>query len=400
MKYSPMMDKIQQSGTIKYFSRVQKFLAENKEIVSLTIGELSDPTPGIIKDAGVKAINNNHTRYTLNEGTTELRAVVSNKYNTSYKTNFNSENVLVSNGSKQSLFNILFATCGAGDEVIVFSPYYPSYPEMIKLVGANPVIVKTSINNNFQPDLDSLKKALSSNTKAIIINSPNNPTGTIYDTSTLKMIPDFAKDMSLWLIIDEIYESLVYPPFKHINPLTSVSDMGDNIVLVNGVSKSYAMTGWRLGYCLGPVELIKKAALIQSHVTNNASSISQFAAVKAIECGNELSDSFLPELIEKRKILSESLKQIPDLNFIEPQGAFYFFIDVSKYLGKANNEKKLLTSEDLAIFLLEQFGVAVVPGEYFGAPGFLRLSFAGSKDSIIKGSDLIAKGLRKLNKGN
>ncbi|MFH2048833.1 MAG: pyridoxal phosphate-dependent aminotransferase [bacterium] len=391
------MDKINESGTIKYFSRVQKLLAEGNEIISLTIGELSDMTPGVIKDAGIQAIRDNHTRYTFNEGTLKLRAVIADKYNKEYGTNYTTNHVLVSNGSKHCLFNILFALCGAGDEVIIFSPFYPSYPEMVKLTGADPVLVETSMVNNFQPDLKSLENAISKRTRAIIINSPNNPTGAIYNEATLVSFRKIAKKNSLLLIFDEIYESLVFPPFKYINPLSTFPDMSDYSVFVSGVSKSFAMTGWRLGYCLGPVELIKKASLIQSHVTNNASSISQFASVTAIESGKELTDIFLPELVEKRNFVTKKLQSISGLKFFEPQGAFYFFIDVTEYLGRTYDKTKILTSEDLALFLLEQFGVAVVPGEYFGVPGFLRLSFAGSKAGLEKGCDSIIKGLKSLN---
>ena len=397
MKFSPVMDKINESGTIKYFSRVQKLLAEGSEIISLTIGELSDMTPGVIKDAGIQAIRDNHTRYTLNEGTLKLRAVVADKYNKDYNSDYSPDHVLVSNGSKQCLFNILFALCGAGNEVIIFSPYYPSYPEMVKLTGADPVFVETSIVNNFQPDLKSLEHAISRKTRAIIINSPNNPTGAIYDEATFDSIRKIASDNSLILIFDEIYESLVFPPFKYINPLSIFPDMSGYSVFVSGVSKSFAMTGWRLGYCLGPVELIKKASLVQSHITNNASSISQFASVIAIESGKELTNIFVPELVEKRNLVMKKLQSIAGLKFFEPRGAFYLFIDVTEYLGKTCDNTKILTSEDLALFLLEQFGVAVVPGEYFGAFGFLRLSFAGSKKSLENGSDLLIKGLKSLN---
>lgn len=390
------MNKINESGTIKYFSRVQKLLAEKREIISLTIGELSNPTPGIISDAGIQAIRDGHTRYTLNEGTLKLRAAIADKYNNEYNANYSTNDVLVSNGSKQCLYNILLALCGTGDEVIIFSPFYPSYPEMVKLTGAEPVVIETFLENNFLPDSEILKKAVTNKTRAIIINSPNNPTGTIYNEAAFKLLNLVAKENNLWLIFDEIYESLVFSPSIHINPLKNYPAMSDYTIFVNGVSKSFAMTGWRLGYCLGPQELIKKASLIQSHVTNNACSISQFASIVAIESGTKLTGLFLPDLIEKRKLASKKLKLIDGLKFLEPEGAFYFFIDVSAYLGKACDNKKLSTSEDLALFLLEQFSVAVVPGEYFGAPGFLRLSFAGSRNSLEKGCDLIIKALKSL----
>jgi len=397
MKFSPAMDRIRQSGTIKFFSRVQELRDEKREIVSLTLGELSETTPGVIKNAGIQAIKDNHTRYTLNHGTLELRSAIADKYNKDYNTEYTPNHVLVSNGSKQSLFNILFALCGAGDEVIIFSPFYPSYPEMVKLTGAEPVFVETTSQNNYQPDAESLKRAINSKTRAININSPNNPTGCIYDENTFKVLNETAKEHDLWLLFDEIYESLVFPPFKHISPLNATTESYDKTVIVNGCSKSFVMTGWRLGYCLGPQELIKKASLIQSHVTNNASSISQYAATVAIQSGKELSDKLLPGLIDKRDTLKEKLRTISDLKFYEPGGAFYLFIDFSAYLGKSYESKKILTSEELALFLLEQFGVAVVPGEYFGVPGFLRISFSGSIENIEKGCELIIKGLESLN---
>lgn len=387
MKFSSNMDNINRSGTFRFFALAKEAMAKSGDIIPLIAGELSEPTPAFIADAAQKAINDNFTKYTVNQGILELRQAICRKLENDNKCHFTPDQILVSNGVKQALFNILFALCGKKDEVIILAPYYPSYPEMIKICGAKPVVVETSLTN-FLPGPETIKSAVTDNTKAIILNSPNNPTGKVYDKKTLAEIITLAKQNNLWIISDEIYEKIVYPPHQFYS-IGEIADGYNKIVIVNGFSKSYSMTGWRIGYCAGPKVLIDQAEIIQSHTTSNANSISQMAALAALARGDQFIKSIIPTLQEKQKAIIEILN--PIIKFSPCEGAFYHFFDISKFM---NNEYN--SSEKLAIYLLREHKVAVVPGSAFGAENYLRLSFSPALEKIKTGAERLKSGLEQL----
>lgn len=391
MKFSDNINNIQPSGTFKFFALMKEKLAKGDDIIPLVAGELDFNTPDTIAQAGIDAINNGHTRYTINSGIVELREAICQKLKTDNKLAYTSDQILVSSGSKQAIFNTIFALCGKGDEVIIFSPYYPSYPEIIKLAGATPVILQTEIKDDFDIDIDKLKQAITDKTKLIVLNSPNNPSGKVYSKETLETVSKIVLENDLYLLSDEIYEKILYDDNRHFSPAQLVPGVYDRTIIINGFSKTYAMTGWRIGYAAGPKELIEKAALVQSHTTSNAGTISQYAALEALSTGDDFVTSILPRLTERRDRAFDSLTAIKGIKAFKPNGAFYIFIDVSHYLQKKNFD-----SVELALHLLSKHKVGLVPGASFGAFDYIRLSFAADMATIEKGISRIKAGLEEL----
>ncbi len=393
MKFSEHLNNIEQSETFKFFALIKEKIAHGDNVISLVAGELDEPTPLHIANAGINAINSGNTKYTLNNGILELRQVICEKLKRENNLLYTPDQILISNGGKHALFNCLYSLCGHNDEVIIFAPYYSSYPSMIKLTGAVPVIIDTMINGSI-PTASMIESAITEKTKAIIINSPCNPTGVVYDTSLLTEITQLVKKHSLWLISDEIYEKIIYPPSRHFSPVTLDSEIYNQTIILHSFSKTYAMTGWRIGYAVGPQELITKAALVQSQTTSNASSISQYAALEALNSDNTFIYDLLPTLIAKRDKAIEILSQLDNIEIIKPNGAFYLFVKVSKYYQ--NNS--ITNSSELAIYLLENHNVGVVPGAGFGADEYIRISFAPSMDKVNSGVQQIVYGFQELSK--
>ncbi len=391
MKFSEHLQNIEQSETFKFFALIKEKIATGADVTPLVAGELDEPTPAHIAEAGIQAIKSGKTKYTLNNGILELRQAICEKFKTDNNLTYSPNQILVSNGGKHALFNCLYSLLGHDDEVILFAPYYSSYPEMIKLTGAKPIIVDT-IQNGSIPTSKMIESAITKKTKAIIINSPSNPTGIVYDRSTLVEITKLVKKHSLWLISDEIYEKIIFPPFKHFCPLSVNSDIIDQTIILNGFSKTYSMTGWRIGYAAGPKELIEKAALVQSQTTSNASSISQYAALEALNSDDAFILTIIPKLLAKRDRAIEILSKLEDIEIIKPDGAFYLFVKVSAFYQKDSIDN----STKLAIYLLEKHNVGVVPGVAFGADDYIRISFAPSMDKIENGVQQIVNGLQTL----
>ncbi len=395
---SELAKTISPSKTMQISALATSLRAEGKDIIALSAGELACDTPDSAKKAGINAIENNQTRYTLNPGTIELREAICAKYKREHKRDFSPKQVLVSAGAKQSLFNILLALCGTGDEVITFSPYWVSYPEQIIASGAKMVVVETTIENGFQLEIEQFKAAITPATKVVILNTPSNPTGAVYPKDTVDEICRICASEGIWILTDEIYERIVYPPNTHYSPLDSPEVDLSRLIVVNGFSKTYAMTGWRVGYALGPVSVISGAARLQSHSTSNASSISQAAALGALlgDAKGE-NDSFfaalIPDLLEKRSIVSKILGSTPPLKIAEPGGAYYMMIDVSGLFGKTLAGKSMENATDVCMYFIEELGVATTPGEAFGAGNYLRLSFSTDKALVEKGCLRIQKGL-------
>lgn len=393
MKFSEHLQDIEQSETFKFFALIKEKIARGDTVIPLVTGELDEPTPLCIAKAGIEAIKSGKTKYTLNNGIVELRQAICDKLKKENNLLYTPEQILISNGGKHALFNCLYSLCGHNDEVIIFAPYYSSYPSMIKLTGAVPIIIDT-IKNGSIPTAEMIDSAITEKTKAIIINSPCNPTGVVYDTSLLTEISHLVKKHSLWLISDEIYEKIIFPPHRHFSPVTLDSDICDQTIILHSFSKTYAMTGWRIGYAVGPKELIAKAALVQSQTTSNASSISQYAALEALKSDNTFIYNLLPTLIAKRDKAIEILSQLDNIEIIKPNGAFYLFVKVSNYY----NTNSVTNSSELTVYLLENHHVGVVPGAGFGADEYIRISFAPSIEKVESGVQQIVYGLQELSK--
>jgi aspartate aminotransferase len=388
--------KLQKSGTMDLFSRVVAMRAAGIEVISLGAGQLDDDTPEHVRDAGKRAIEDGHTRYTPSSGTFDLRQAICAKYKREWSADYEPNQVVVSNGAKHAIVNTLFATVGIGDEVIILAPYYPSYPAMIQLTGATAVVVQTDRESGCQPDPEAIERAVTEKSRAIIVNSPNNPTGAAYDPDTLTAIADIAIEHDLLIISDDIYEKIVFPPAKFESFLALGERIRDRLVIAGGVSKSYAMTGWRLGWAIGPEDIIERAGLVQSHMTSNASSISQRAAIAAIDGGDDFLRDILAQLTEKRKIATETLFEVKELTIEKTSGAFYLFPDLTPLLGRKAAAAGVASSYEFCRMLLEQYHVAVVPGEGFGAPGRIRISFSGEPTALETGCKKIVAALQSL----
>ena len=392
MRMSENIERLEVSGTMAWFARVRELVQSGRDIVSLATGELDSPTPQFIAEAGIAAIRGGQTRYTLNSGTLELRHAIAARMQRDFAVPCEAANVLVSNGSKQALFNVLYALCGPGDEVVIFSPYYPSYPSQVRMSGATPIVVPLAAESGWQISPEMLAEHVTPRTRAIIINSPANPTGALLNDDSLRAVADAAGRSDCWIVTDEIYERIVYPPQKPRSILQVSPESRDRTVFVSGLSKSFAMTGWRIGYAVGPLPVIEGAALVQSHTTNNACSISQHAALAALTEETNFSRQLLIGLQERRDMVRETVESIPLVRCDRGEGAFYLFPDVRELLrsGRAGGSGD---STALATYLLEEHGVAVVPGSAFGTDGFLRISYAVDRGNLEEGCRRFIEGL-------
>ncbi|HHU30347.1 MAG TPA: pyridoxal phosphate-dependent aminotransferase [Firmicutes bacterium] len=394
--FSRKAQSISPSPTLTIDAKAKQLKKEGVDVIGFGAGEPDFETPAHIKEAAVRAIEAGFTRYTPVAGIPELLEAVSQKLQKDNGLAYEPRNIVVANGAKHALCNALAALLNPGDEVVIPAPYWVSYPEMVKINDGVPVVIQTKKENNFCPSPEDLKQALTPKTKAIIINSPGNPTGQVYSKEQLQAIADFAVQHNLFVITDEIYEKLIYGDSEHV----SIASLGEEIkkrtVLVNGVSKTYAMTGWRIGYSASTAEIAKIMSSIQSHATSHANSIAQKAAVAALtgpqDCVQEMKEAF----DARRKTMVGKIRSIPGLSCIEPQGAFYLFVDVSSTFGRAHNGRTVNSSDDFAAALLEEKQVAVVPGTGFGAPDYIRLSYALATEQMLKGLERIAAFVRAL----
>ncbi|WP_138289273.1 pyridoxal phosphate-dependent aminotransferase [Clostridium perfringens] len=380
------------SLTLALTAKAGELKKEGIDVVSFGVGEPDFNTPKNIIEAATRAMEEGKTKYTATSGIVELKEAIARKLHDDNGLNYGTKNIIISTGAKQSLANVFMAILNPGDEVIIPVPYWVSYPELVKLSDGVPVFIETKKENDFKVTYDELKSVLSENTKAIVINSPNNPTGTVYSKKDLEVIAKFAKENDLIIISDEIYEKLIYGKEEHISIASSSEDAFKRTVVINGFSKAYAMTGWRIGYaaCYNE-ELIKVMNNVQSHMTSNTNSIAQFAALEALNGDQETIKNMVKEFSLRRELMIELISEIEDLTFIEPKGAFYVMIDVSKVLKKAN----IKGSMEFANLLLKEENVVVIPGIAFGEDNFIRLSYATSKEEIIKGLKRIKEFVNK-----
>lgn len=373
---------INESPTMKVAGEAKRLKAEGIDVLDFSVGEPDFPTPENIKEAGKKALDNNQTKYTINSGTVELRKAILNKLKRDDNLDYDISEVIVNSGAKHSVFNTLFATVNKGDEVIIPAPYWVSYPEMAKMAEGVPVFVDTDEKNGFKMTPEQLEKAITPKTKVLIICNPSNPTGSAYTEEELKGIAKVCSKYNFLIISDEIYEKLIYDDYKFISFAAISPEMKKRTVVVNGVSKSYAMTGWRIGYCAGPKDIISAINKIQSNTTSHASSISQYASVEALKGTQETVISMLGEFRKRREYLYSELTSIKGITCYKPEGAFFLFPNISAFFGKSVDDITINNSTDFAMYLLNKANIAVVPGSAFGAEGFIRISYATSMESI------------------
>ncbi len=368
---------------------------EGLDVINFTVGEPDFSTSAHICEAAKIALDEGFTKYTPVSGTLDLKSAIQTKVKRDNNIDINLDQILVSNGGKQSLYLACQALYEKGDEVLIFSPYWVSYPEMVRLSDAEPITIETDSENQYEPNFKNLENKITSNVKGVIINSPSNPTGSVWSDNTVKRVLEIAKQNGWVVFSDECYEQLVYDaPFKSIERLNEV---GADVITFMTLSKSYAMTGWRVGYAFGNYNLINVMGKLQGQETSCANSIAQKAAIEAL-IGDQSSMIAMKETFRKRRDLMISLlNDIPKISCEKPKGAFYAFPDCSKYFGAQDNGKIINTSTELSEYILSKSNVVTVPGDGFGAPGHIRFSYAVSSEIIIKGIGRLRQALDQLN---
>jgi aspartate aminotransferase len=385
------------SPTLAINAKAKSLQAQGIHVISFGAGEPDFDTPQNIKQAAKKAIDEGFTKYTPVGGIDDLKDAIIRKFQRDSGLTYKRSEILVSCGGKHSFYNLAQAIFDQGDEVIVPAPYWVSYPPMVELANAKPVIVATTEKNEFKITPDQLKKAITPKTKALIINSPSNPTGSAYAKSELEKIADTAISNNFFVISDEIYEKIVYDGFKFASIASLSEEMKKRTIIVHGVAKTYAMTGWRIGYTAGSDDIISAMSNIQSQSTSNPTSIAQKASVEALAGPQDDVGKMVTAFAQRRNYIVDRLNRIPEVSCYRPAGAFYVFPNFSSYYGKSYQGKKIENSTALADYFLDVAKVAVVPGIEFGADSFERLSYATSMEDIKEGLNRIEEALKKLN---
>ncbi|MBA5850438.1 pyridoxal phosphate-dependent aminotransferase [Clostridium sp. cel8] len=397
MILSKKAEKIQSSITLEITAKAKQMKAQGIDVIGFGAGEPDFNTPEYIQKAAIDAMKAGFTKYTPASGIEKLKEQIVEKFKKDNDLNYKTNQVIISTGAKQCLYNALFAILNPGDEVLISVPYWVSYPELVKLADGVPVFVNTKEENNFKYTIDELESAVTDKTKAIIINSPNNPTGSVYTKDELKVIAEFAKEKDIFIISDEIYEKLIYDNKKHISIASISEDAYNRTIVINGVSKTYAMTGWRIGYAAGNSKIIKLMSNVQSHTTSNPNSIAQYASVAALKFDSPEVKNMIVEFSRRRKYMVEKINDIKLVSCFNPIGAFYVMMNISKTFGKKYDENTIENSMDFSKLLLEKEKVAVVPGIGFGVDDYVRLSYATSMENIVSGLERIEKFVNKLN---
>ncbi len=387
---------IEASMTLAIDAKAKQMKQQGENVVGFGAGEPDFDTPQYIKDAAADALAKGKTKYTPASGILELREAICEKLKSQNGLTYTPAQIVVSNGAKHSLSNVFAALLNPGDEVIIPSPYWVSYPEMIKLSDGKPVFVKGEEANSFKPSIEALEAACTPKTRAIIVNSPGNPCGNILSRKELEQIAELAIKRDLVIVSDEIYEELVYDGNEQVSIATLSKEIYERTVTVNGFSKAYAMTGWRLGYTASPLEIAKVMANVQSHQTSNPNSIAQYAAVAALKGPREPLEAMRAEFEARRNLLCELINAIDGLSVKLPAGAFYGMINITKTFGKRCGDKLISDSLSFCDTLLEAQKVSVVPGIAFGADGYIRMSYATSRENIQTGAARIAQFVQSL----
>lgn len=392
------LEKIKPSPTIAVAAKAAELKAQGHDIISLGMGEPDFDTPDNIKQAAIKAIQKGDTKYTAVDGTAALKKAIIEKFKRENSLEYKTSEIIVSTGAKQVIYNALVATLNVEDEVIIPAPYWVSYPDMVLLAGGNPVIVDSSAKNNFKISPSDLEKKITQKTKWLILNSPSNPTGSCYSRADLKALSEvLLRHPQVHILCDDIYEHLIFDDLKFATIAEVETKLKSRCLIVNGVSKAYAMTGWRIGYGAGPEKLIKAMSMIQSQSTSCTSSISQAASVEALNGVQDYIKSNAKIFEKRRDMVVAMLNKIDGINCNIPNGAFYVFPSCQGLFGKKTPAGKLIENDnDFASYLLEEALVAVVPGVAFGAPGFFRISYAASEEFLKNSMQRIADACNKL----
>lgn len=384
------------SPTMMVAAEAKKLKSEGVDVIDLSMGEPDFDTPNNIKEAGKRAIDENHTRYTLNPGTNELRTAISAKLKRDNHLEYKLNEIIVSSGAKQSLYNSILATVNPGDEVVVPNPYWVSYPAMISLAQGKMVVIDTDESTGFKVTADQLRSAITLKTKMFILCNPSNPTGSAYTRKELEAIAEVVLENNFYVLSDEIYEKMVYDDFEFVSFPALDPRLKDKTIIVNGISKAYAMTGWRIGYTAANEKIINAINKIQSHSTSHPSSVSQVAAIEAVAGPQYVIHEMLDDFKNRREFFYDALTSIEGITCYKPEGAFYLFPNISKYFHKKTDVLKVDNSFDLAMHLLYEAHIAVVPGSAFGKEGYLRLSYATSMDHLKEAVIRMRKALSLL----
>ena len=392
---SKLISSVEGSATLAITALVKKLKAEGKDVLSFSAGEPDFPTPSFVKEAAIEAIRNNFTYYTANTGTPELLKAITGKLEKENGLSYTPQEVMVSNGAKHSLYNILMSVCNPGDEVIFQAPYWVSYPEMVKLCQAESVIISAGPESDFKITPAQLEAAITPKTKVFLFNSPSNPTGATYTPEEVQALAKVLVDKDIITISDEIYEKITFDGVKHYS-IAQYPGMKEKTVVINGLSKAYSMTGWRVGYAAGPKTIIDLAANLQSHSTSNACSVSQKAATAALTGPQDEIEMMARKFEERRNLVMNEIANVRDVVCPVPGGAFYIFFDVSQLYGRSYKGTAINSSADMCTYLLAEENIGLVPGDAFGNDNCVRMSFACSNENIIEGIKRLKRGLEKL----
>ncbi len=395
------IQKVKPSPTFAIDGKAKAMKAEGRDVINLGLGEPDFDTPDFIKQAAKKAIDEGQTKYTAVDGTPALKKAIVGKFQRDNNLTYTPEQIIASTGGKQVLYNALTATLNEGDEVIIPAPYWVSYPDMVKLSGGTPVIVECTEENNFKLTPEDLEAAITPQTKWVILNSPSNPTGAAYTETEMKALTDvFMRHSHVWIMSDDIYEKIVYDDFKFKTPAEVEPGLFDRTLTINGVSKAYAMTGWRIGYAGGPEELIKAMKKLQGQSTSSPSSVSQAAATAALNGDQSFLKDRNDEFKKRRNRVIEMLKKVEGITCATPEGAFYVYPSCAGMIGKKTPDGKTIENdEDFVTYLLEAEGVACVHGEAFGLSPHFRISYATSEENLVKACERIKKACSALTPG-
>ncbi|MBI4783978.1 MAG: pyridoxal phosphate-dependent aminotransferase [Oscillatoriophycideae cyanobacterium NC_groundwater_1537_Pr4_S-0.65um_50_18] len=381
MKLAARLGQVTPSVTLVIDTKAKAMKAEGIDVISFSVGEPDFETPTHIRAAAAAALESGKTRYGAVAGEPRLREAIVHKLQRDNQLTYKSENIIVTNGGKQSLYNVIMALVESGDEVIIPSPYWLSYPEMVKLAGGTPVIVPTTAEADFKITPEQLKQAITPKTKIFIFNSPSNPTGMVYTPDEVRALAQVVIDHDIWAVSDEIYEKILYDGATHLSMGAVSPEAFERTIVSSGFAKTYAMTGWRIGFLAAPVPLLKAVSTIQGHSTSNVCTFAQYGAIAAYEGSQDCVKEMLAAFTERRQVILKALNSIPGLSCPTPNGAFYVLADI---------RKTGMNSIDFSSALLEEQQVAVVPGIAFGTEGFVRLSYATDTETIYRGIDRIA----------
>lgn len=396
LELSAKAKRVKPSSTLQLTARAKAMRAKGINVVGFVAGEPDFDTPRNICDAAVEAIYEGYTKYTPASGSAELKEAIANKYKTINHVDYDASQVVVTNGGKHALINTMMALLNPGDEVIIPTPYWLSYPEMVMIADGVPVFIEAEKENSYKITPEQLRSAITDKTKAFIFNTPSNPTGQLYTRAEMEEIANVVIENDIYIISDEIYEYLVYGETEHISIASLNDEIYKRTITCNGVAKSYAMTGWRIGYVCAPKEIAKLISSIQSHCTSNPCSISQRAALEALSGSQKAVEIMRKEFDKRRRVIYEKVKEIDKLEAIEPQGAFYLFVDCSKLCEMNYKGEKIGDAKRIAEILLDDYQVAVIPCSDFGADKHIRLSYAISMEHIEEGVRRIKKFVEEL----